>query len=242
MSTIDDLPSAFEINLYAALDAAISSRRSLGPLNGRDWTGILIEHPMNCRGSCCVPDAVSPPTTPFGKLFGLAYEQSVVRFANDDWWSMFGAELFAAEAAGAADYRVNRAAIEAANNARIAAADARLKAERVAIRVGAMCTKRRAEIAKVAQPCKFLYNCQGTPARPTTLSVTTECWSHEYTDPVTGAKIAKHVCDRMHPGEEGWLREWSTDRNFRIAAAPAPAVRTWDERPAPRAPPRGGRW
>ena len=238
MTTID-LPSAFEINLYAATDAAISSRRSLGPLNGRDWTGTLIEHPKNCRGSCCEPDVVAKPTTPFGHLFGLAYEQSVVQFTEGHWWRLFGADLMAAEEADSAHYRANRGAIDAVSSARIAAADARLKAERVAIRVGAMCTKRRSEIVKVAQPCKFLYNCQGTPARPTTLSVTTECWSHEYTDPVTGATIAKHVCDRMHPGEEGWLHEWDTDRNFRPAAA---AVRTWDERPArPRGPPRG-RW
>jgi len=53
--------------------------------------------------------------------------------------------------------------------------------------------------------------------------VTTECWSHEYTDPVTGATIAKHVCDRMHPGEAGWLTQWDTDRTFK----PAAAVRQW---------------
>jgi hypothetical protein len=222
-----DTPSASDLKRYADLDLKIAERRAMGVVNGRSWSGILLEHDSDCLGTCCVPVVAAAPTTPFGRLFGLAYEQDVKDFANKSWWAMYGDELMVLEEKASADYRANRVAIDAVANARAAAADARLKAERVAIRVGAMCTKRKSAIAKVAQPCKFLYNCQGTPARPTTMSVTTECWSHEYTDPVTGAKVAKHVCDRMHPGEEGWLRQWDTDRNFRVAA---PAVRVWNER------------
>jgi hypothetical protein len=212
-----DTPSAADLKRYAAIEAALAERRQHGIINGRDWTGALVEHT-----SYSAPK--TPPMTPFGRIFGAAYEAEAQRFAAGEWWSIFGDELMAVEDAAAAEYRKNRVTIDAANDARIAAADARLKAERVAIRVGAMCTKRKTEAVKVAQPCKFLYNCQGTPARPTTMHVTTECWSHEYTDPVTGAKIAKHVCDRMHPGEEGWLKQWDTDRNFRAA------TRNWDER------------
>jgi hypothetical protein len=85
---------------------------------------------------------------------------------------------------------------------------------------------RERHIGKVDEPCKFLYDCQGTPARPTTARVTTECWSHEYTHPETGKVVAKHVCDRLHPGEEGWCEQWNTDRNWKPSAAP---TRTWDE-------------
>lgn len=107
--------------------------------------------------------------------------------------------------------------------AAIAAIQAR-KAERVAVRVGVY--RKHAVIQKVQQPCKFLYDCKGTPARPTTRRVTTECWSHEYTDPVTGERVCKHVCDRMHPGEPGWCPEWDGNPSYRPAGfvAPPPAA------------------
>lgn len=198
--------------------------------DGRDSAGVLLTHPTSCICDGCVSDAnwseckKACTQTPFGRLFGDAYQAEAERFSAGDWWGIFADDMMALEQKVVVEWSANRAANEAAVEARIAAADARLKAERVAIRVGAACTKRKAPINKIAQPCKFLYDCQGTPARPTTMRVTTECWSHEYTDPVTGAKIVKHVCDRMHPGEAGWLPQWNTDRTFKIAA---PATRQW---------------
>ena len=192
-------------------------------MNSYDNCGSMIGHSTNCNGICCHPETKT--LSPFGRLFGQKFQDDADQFSAGNWWSLFGEDLMALEQKVVAEWNVNRQAKEAAIDASIASAEARLKAERVAVRVGAMCTKRKTPIQKVAQPCKFLYNCQGTPARPTTLSVTTECWSHEYTDPATGAKIVKHVCDRMHPGEEGWLKQWNTDRNFKIVAA----VRRWTE-------------
>jgi hypothetical protein len=92
----------------------------------------------------------------------------------------------------------------------------RLKAERIAIKNGLMSNKRGpVEVKKVYQPCKFLYSCVGTPAKPTTLHISSECWSHDYVCPKTGKRITKHACDRMHPGESGWCNEWETNRNFK---------------------------
>ena len=142
------------------------------------------------------------------------------------WWSVFGEDMMAIEEKTQADYRRNRAALEKSSEIDAAAFERRNKAERTAIRVGLACTKHHVAIKKVAQPCKFLYNCQGTPARPTTLGVTTECWSHSYKDPATGKIITKHACDRLHPGEEGWCAQWQTNRNYKPAA---PAVREWDQ-------------
>jgi hypothetical protein len=93
----------------------------------------------------------------------------------------------------------------------------RLKAERIAIKNGLMANKRGpVEVKKVYQPCKFLYSCVGTPAKPTTLHVSSECWSHDYVCPKTNKRITKHACNRMHPGESGWRNEWNMNRNFRV--------------------------
>jgi hypothetical protein len=105
--------------------------------------------------------------------------------------------------------RANELAIQAAERAR--------KAERVAVRVGVY--RKSAVSTKIAQPCKFLYDCKGTPAKPTTRRVTTECWSHEYTDPESGKRVCRHVCDRMHPGEAGWCPEWDGNPSYRPAGA-----------------------
>lgn len=81
---------------------------------------------------------------------------------------------------------------------------------------------------KEMRPCKYLYSCEGDRktggARPTTKHISSECWSHAYTDPVTGQRIEKNVCWFLHPGEEGWRKEWVRDRNFVPPSTPsAPA-------------------
>jgi hypothetical protein len=68
-------------------------------------------------------------------------------------------------------------------------------------------------------PCKYLYSCVGERktggAKPTTLHISSECWSHSYTDPLTGQRIEKHACWNLHPGEEGWCKEWETNRLYK---------------------------
>lgn len=68
-------------------------------------------------------------------------------------------------------------------------------------------------------PCKYLYSCVGERktggAKPSTLHISSECWSHAYTDPLTGERVEKHACWNLHPGEEGWCKEWETNRLFK---------------------------
>jgi hypothetical protein len=95
------------------------------------------------------------------------------------------------------------------------------------IKAGYKCNKGKKE----STPCKYLYNPQGDRstggARPTTLHITTECWSHAYTDPATGERIEKHACWFLHPNEPGWCKEWETNRLFR----PVRPVRPVDAAP-----------
>ena len=94
-------------------------------------------------------------------------------------------------------------------------------AEIVAVQVRRNLGKRDI-VQKRCEPCKMLYSCEGDKstggARPTTLHVSSECWSHERINPKTGLLEAPHKCDRLHPGEEGWFDAWSTDRRIKSPA------------------------
>jgi hypothetical protein len=76
-------------------------------------------------------------------------------------------------------------------------------------------------------PCKWLYDCKGDRktggAKPSTLHISTECWSHSYHDPATGKLVEPKVCFMLHPGEKGWRKEWEKNRLFKPAEAPAAA-------------------
>jgi hypothetical protein len=193
----------------------------------RDGQGVLLAHSSACKGMCCVPETpyhLSPLYADIARLFGAAVAEDYYHFTDrlqeeGSWWQLFADDLMPVEQRLAAEYAATRPEREAAAAAAVEAFDRKTKVERTAIRVGASCNKHgAAAIRKVAQPCKFLYNCKGTPARPTTMHVTTECWSH-----------ASGVCDRMHPGETGWAPQWQTDRTFKpverfaFAAAPRPS-------------------
>jgi hypothetical protein len=92
------------------------------------------------------------------------------------------------------------------------------------IKAGYKCNKGKKEMT----PCKYLYSCEGDRktggARATTLCISSECWSHAYTDPATGKRVEKHACWFLHPEEPGWCKEWETDRRFKPAGFVAPAV------------------
>jgi hypothetical protein len=84
------------------------------------------------------------------------------------------------------------------------------------------------KMEKKACPCARLYSCVGDKsdggARPTTKHVSSECWSHERKCLETGALLAPHKCPWLHPGEPGWLPQWTNDRLFKPAAPPPPPV------------------
>lgn len=88
--------------------------------------------------------------------------------------------------------------------------------ERTAVRVGVY---RKEKLGKIMQPCKFLYACEGHPGKPTTNHVVTECWAHDYTDPVTGERKTPRICDRIHPDEPGWCKEWDGNPKYRPPTA-----------------------
>jgi hypothetical protein len=184
----------------------------------RSSSGSLMTNLPLCTCSACIP-----PVQPVGR-FGAEMDALFTAYGEGGegkFWLLFGDELEEQEARVLSEYIAAKPALELAQDAAIASYQARNKAERVAIRVGACCTKRtEARAQKKCEPCKFLYSCVGTPARSTTMHVSSECWSHEYTDAVTGKKVVKHVCDRLHPGEDGWLAEWATDRHFKPVVVP----------------------
>ena len=231
------------------MDASYAPMRPLPPsyfaetvarwaADGRDASGVLREHPATCICDGCASDAVWAECkklctqTPFGRQFGEAYQAEAERFSAGDWWGIFGDELMAAENASAEHYRANKARLDAESAAAVAAFDRREKVARVAIREGASRTRHGpVEIRRIAQPCKFLYNCQGTPARPTTMAVSTECWSHEtgvcpWAHPAMPARAAMKLTNgtivpaaRAIPADPLWDSHWMTDRLFRPVVA-----------------------
>jgi hypothetical protein len=123
-------------------------------------------------------------------------------------------------AALTAEQEAKRAQEEAAAELEALSRKLASKARDHEIKAGYKCNKGKKEMA----PCKYLYDPKGDRstggARPTTLHITTECWSHSYTDPATGERIEKHACWFLHPGEDGWCKEWETNRLFRPAEPP----------------------
>ena len=65
-----------------------------------------------------------------------------------------------------------------------------------------------AQVQKLAEPCKWLY-CPPGSTGVFGAKVVSECWGHEYRNPKTGKFETPHKCDRVHPGEAGWLAEWA---------------------------------
>ena len=96
----------------------------------------------------------------------------------------------------------DRAAAEAAQRARQQGMRAH-EARKVAAAAAAA-----AQVQKLAEPCKWLY-CPAGSNGVFGAKVCSECWGHEYRNPKTGKFEMPHKCERLHPGEVGWLAEWS---------------------------------
>ena len=194
----------------------------------RDEAGNLLScHRCSCSACCPAPAQPSRFGPEMDAMFRAYGEGGEGKF-----WLMFGDELEEQEARVLCEYIANKDQIEAARDAAIAVAQRKIKVERVAIREGATRTKHGApQIRRLAQPCKFLYNCQGTPARPTTLCVSTECWSHEsgicpWAHPAMPKRAAMKMADGTlipaapaRPADPEWHTEWQTDRLWRPVVA-----------------------
>ncbi len=156
------------------------------------------------------------------ELFGLGFGDITLHWEEEALAKMSAAE------------RAARAAAEEEKWAKEAAlAPIRMEALHIANKarsheIAAHCKNAK---PKQMRPCKYLYSCEGDRktggARPTTLHISSECWTHSYTDPLTKKVISKHACWFLHPGEAGWCKEWEKNRNFMpsgAAAAPKPPI------------------
>jgi hypothetical protein len=220
-----DEPTPSQRLRWAAAEADMRAKQSEYAAQGRDQTGVLMTHATNCRGLCCQAEE----TRQCALLFGAAAAEDHRRFlSGESWWQIFGDELYEMEQRQAVIYAAT--ATERAARAALSDEAYRMKtaAEIVAIQARRG-LKRDEAVKKNPTPCSRLYSCVGDKssggAKPTTRHVSSECWSHERTDPLTGKIIAKHVCPWLHPGEAGWQTQWNTDRTWRPAAAP---TRTWE--------------
>ena len=200
----------------------------------RDAAGNLLEHESPCRGSCCNETKIQIKKTPFGAAHDqmLEAERLWVMVNGTEvgfWWHLFGEAIMEAERAEMAAWSATRCEREAEETAALLAFEQQKVAEIVAIQARRG-VRRGDAVAKKPTPCSRLYSCVGDKstggAKPTTRHISSECWSHERTDPRTGQKVVKHVCPWLHPGEEGWMAEWETNRGWKPAAAP---TRSWNQ-------------
>jgi len=204
---------------------------------GRNAWGVLLERapcprPGDCLG-CSSPARLKPYTDAecqkVVELWGWRHGAELILHRNEGWTldDLYGHEMqvawddYCAVKARLAD--VLRAqeerAIEAMRQQQIA--------EKVAVE-SRRNLKRQETVVKKNIPCSRLYSCEGDKssggAKPTTMYVSSECWSHERTCPKTGRLLTPHCCPWQHPGEEGWNPHWNRNRLWRPAAAPAPVL------------------
>ena len=185
-----------------------------------------------------------PPSVPrapvnYGRavaLFGAETARALERVDNggslydalypdgDPEWDAFEAECavrVAERKANAEFYRAQEAKAELAYKQRRieekVADESKMRLNRDQLKSGQ-------KMEKKACPCARLYSCVGDKstggARPTTKHVSSECWSHERKCPETGALLTPHKCPWLHPGEPGWLPQWTNDRLFKPAPPP----------------------
>ena len=245
-----DEPTPAQRARWAEVDAALAERRKLGIVDGRDWTGVLVEHPANCRGCCCVPYVAPEPRQSEDylrcqSLFGTEQAEYMLQSrAGVSWYDMFFPGGYDPEWDAMMEaYRATRDAVpeevraaraEAERLAEIQKRKEEKAADEAKMRLSREQLKSGLKMVKNGRLCTRLYSCVGDKAsggaRPTTMHVSSECWSHERVDPITGALLTPHKCPFLHPGEPGWHAEWAANRLWQPAAAPAapaPAVRVW---------------
>ena len=156
-----------------------------------------------------------------GSLYDALYPD------GDPEWDAYEAEC----AARAAEREANAEFYRAQEAKALLAYQQRRIEEKVAdeskMRLNREQLKSGVKLEKKDYPCARLYSCVGDKksggARPTTMHVSSECWSHERVCPETGALLKPHKCPWLHPGEAGWRAEWNSNRLFKPAAAAPPA-------------------
>ena len=143
-----------------------------------------------------------------------------------NWANLVDQEEAARLAAESAAARAARlAAEEAARQERLASCESSIMASyadfqksRNTVVIGKG-RDRETVLRKNGGPCKWLYCDEAAKKNgvaPYRNKLTgSQCWAWEYLDPKTKTWKRPHTCAHLHPGEEGWLPQWNTDRTFR---------------------------
>jgi hypothetical protein len=246
-----DEPTPAQRARWAEVDAALAERRKLGVVDGRDWTGVWVAPHLDT----CVCEGCQPYVAPnlresedylrCQSLFGTEQAEYMLQSrAGVSWYDMFFPDGYDPEWDAAMEaYRAARDAVpeevrlarEAAERlAEIQKRKEEKAADEAKMRLSREQLKSGLKMVKNGRLCTRLYSCVGDKAsggaRPTTMHVSSECWSHERVCPQTGALLTPHKCPFLHPGEPGWHAEWAANRLWQPAAAPAApaqAVRVW---------------
>jgi hypothetical protein len=203
---------------------------------GRDPWGVLLE-PAVCahHGCCCKRKVVqeAPYTNEecqeLVNLWGWRLGAELILERNESWTldDMYGHEMQVAWDDFCAMKERLADVLRAQEERSIAALKQQHIEEKVAVE-SRRNLGRRDVVVKKNIPCSRLYSCEGDRnsggAKPTTMYVSSECWSHERMCPKTGRLLTPHVCPWLHPGEEGWDLHWNRNRLWRPAAAPVPVL------------------
>ncbi|NBV77690.1 hypothetical protein EBR66_06020 [bacterium] len=196
------------------------------------------EHPSSCGCSYCVPDGPGPIETFRAgavyksalKTFDLVTAEQLCHTAcGGSWYDMFYPDGKDPEWDAVMEmYTLTQAEREAKEARSREAYRQNMIEEKVAIEARRN-LKRNEQVEKNGRICLRLYSCVGDKhtggAKPTTMHVSSECWSHERICPVTGNLLTPHKCPFLHPGEPGWHKEWMTNRLWQPAGMAEPKSR-----------------
>jgi hypothetical protein len=195
---------------------------------GRDTTGVLRSHSPVCGCNFCQPGGDYDPVDEY--IQGDEYKTALQVFGEEtaaqlcfaaiggSWYDMFyRADNDPEWDAMMAKYYATKQAREA-EDARALFAYRQRKIEEKVAEEARRNLKKGQQVEKNGRLCTRLYSCMGDKnhggAKPTTMHVSSECWSHERRCPETGALLAPHKCPFLHPGEPGFHKEWLTNRLF----------------------------
>jgi hypothetical protein len=220
---------------------------------GRDSTGVLRSHSPVCSCNFCQPERDSDPVDEY--IQGDEYKTALKVFGEEtaaqlcfaaiggSWYDMFYRLDSDPEwDAVMAKYTATKQAREA-EDARALFAYRQRKIEEKVAEEARRSLKKGQQVEKNGRLCSRLYSCVGDKhnggAKPTTMHVSSECWSHERVCPETGKLLTPHKCPFLHPGEPGFHKEWMTNRLWVPAGGIAETPRAPQGQPPSRFPSNG---
>jgi hypothetical protein len=188
------------------------------------------QHTSSCGCSDCIPDGPGPIETfrasavykSAKEIFSHEIAEQLCHVAcGGSWYDMCYPNGYDPEwEAVMAEYERTRSEAEE-RDARSREAYRQRQIEEKVAQEARRNLKRNEQVEKNGRLCLRLYSCVGDKhtggAKPTTMHVSSECWSHERICPVSGKLLTPHKCPFLHPGEPGWHKEWMTNRLWQPA-------------------------